>query len=142
MGKLIERLRDAAKSGVYRSSGSEPVAEAVRGSRLSFARIALHDAADKRTLMARIAASLGFPGWFGENWDALEDCLTDLSWREAQGHVLVFEGFQFLPDDVLGLLIDVLVGAAEFWAGQGKPFYAVFIDPERTLMLADLHRDA
>ena len=142
MGKLIERLRDAARSGVYRSSGAERVAEAVRGTKLGFARIGLHDAADKRTLMARIAASLGFPGWFGENWDALEDCLTDLSWREAQGHVLVFEEFQFLPDDVLALLIDVLVGAAEFWAGQGKPFYAVFIDPGRTLGLADLHRNA
>jgi len=139
MGKLIERLRDAATSGVYRSSAAEPVADAVRGSELSFARIGLHDAAEKRTLMARIAASLGFPGWFGENWDALEDCLTDFSWREAQGHVLVFEGFQFLPNEDLGLLIDVLIDAAEFWAGQGKPFYAVFIDPERSLMLADLH---
>lgn len=142
MGKLIQRLRDAEKSGVYRSSAAAPVADAVRGSKLSFAQIGLHDATDKRALMARIAASLGFPDGFGENWDALEDCLTDFSWREAKGHVLVFEGFQFLPREELGLLIDVLIAAAEFWAGQGKPFYAVFIDPERMLMMADLLRDA
>ena len=142
MAKLIERLRDAAKSGVYRSSGAEAVAEAVRGSPLSFARIGLHEAAGKRALMARIAANLGFPDGFGENWDALEDCLTDFSWCDAKGHVLVFEGFQFLPREELGVLIDVLIGAAEFWSGQGKPFYAVFIDPGRTLMLADIHSDA
>ena len=141
MGKLIQRLQDVAKSGVYRSSSVEPVLDAVRGSKLSFARIALHEATHKRALMQRIAAALGFPDWFGENWDALEDCLTDMSWREAQGHVLVFEGFQFLPADEVGTLIDVLISAAEFWAGRAKPFFAVFIDPERTLMLAALFNE-
>ena len=73
--------------------------------------------------------------------EPLEDCLTDLSWREAQGHVFAIEGFQFLPADEVGELIDVMISAAEFWAGQGKPFFAVFIDPERLLGLADLFRE-
>jgi hypothetical protein len=141
MGKLIHRLQHAGESGVYRTSGAQTVADAVRGSKLSFANIALHDVAGKRALMHRIAATLGFPDSFGQNWDALEDCLTDLSWCEAQGHVLVFEGFQFLPPDELGMLIDVLISAAEFWPGLGKPFFAVFVDPERTLMLADLYSE-
>jgi hypothetical protein len=141
MGKLIQRLQDVARSGVYRSSQVEPVLDAVRGSKLSFARIALHGAIDKRSLMRRIAADLGFPDWFGENWDALEDCLTDLSWREAEGNVLVFEGFQFVPLEELGTLIDVLIDTAEFWSGRGKPFFAVFVDPERTLMLAALFKE-
>ena len=141
MTKLIQRLQDAAKSGVYRTSRVDPVADAVRGSKLSFARIPLQDVTEKTALLRRIAAQLGFPAWFGENWDALEDCLTDLSWRQAQGHVLVLEGFQFLPEEELGVLIDVLIKAAEFWAGQGKPFFAVLIDPERLLGLADLFRE-
>jgi len=141
MTKLIQRLQDAAKSGVYRTSRVDPVADAVRGSQLSFARIPLQDVTEKTALLRRIAAQLGFPAGFGENWDALEDCLTDLSWRQAQGHVLVLEGFQFLPEEELGVLIDVLIKAAEFWAGQGKPFFAVFIDPERLLGLADLFRE-
>ena len=141
MTKLIQRLQDAAKSGVYRTSRVDPVADAVRGSKLSFARIPLQDVTEKTALLRRIAAQLGFPAWFGENWDALEDCLTDLSWRQAQGHVLVVEGFQFLPEEELGVLIDVLIKAAEFWADQGKPFFAVLIDPERVLGLADLFRE-
>jgi RNAse (barnase) inhibitor barstar len=141
MGKLIQRLQDVAKSGVYRSSRIEPVLDAVRGSKLSFARIALQEATNKAAFMRKIAAALGFPDWFGENWDALEDCLTDLAWREAQGHVLVFEGFQFLRADDVSTLIDVLAAAAEFWSGRAKPFFAVFIDPERTLLLAALFNE-
>jgi RNAse (barnase) inhibitor barstar len=141
MGKLIQRLQDFARSGVYRTSRVEPLLEAVRGSRLSFARIGLQKATDKRALLRTIAAELGFADWFGANWDALEDCLTDLSWREAEGHLLTFEGFQSLPADELATLIEVLISAAEFWSGRNKPFFAVFIDPGRTLMLAALFNE-
>jgi len=141
MGKLIERLKDAARSGAYRTSRVDVIEDALRGSSLSLARIALQDVTEKSALLRRIAARLGFPAWFGENWDALEDCLTDLSWLEGEGCVVVFEGFQLLPADELGVLIDVTISAAEFWTERGKPFFAVFIDPERTLMLADLYQE-
>ena len=142
MAKLLQRLSDAAKSGVYRASRVDAIEDALRGSRLGFARIALEDVTQKSALLRRIAAALGFPAWFGENWDALEDCLTDLSWREGEGHVLAFEGFQFLPGEELGELIEVMMSAAQFWAGRGAPFFAVFIDPDRSLMLADLYQRA
>jgi Barstar (barnase inhibitor) len=141
MAKLINRLKDAAKSGVYRTSRVDAIEDAVRASPLSLARIALQDVTEKSALLRRIAARLGFPAWFGENWDALEDCLTDLSWLEGEGYVVVFEGFQFLPADELGVLLDVVISTAEFWAERGKPFFAVFIDPDRTLMLADLYQE-
>jgi len=141
MAKLLQRLQDAAKSGVYRASRVEAIEDALRGSRLSFARIALQDVTDKAALLHRIAARLGLPAWFGGNWDALEDCLTDLSWREGEGNILVVEGFQFLAAEDLGVLTDVMISAAKFWAGRGKPFFAVFIDPERTLALASLYQE-
>ena len=142
MAKLLQRLQDAAKSGVYRASRVDAIEDALRGSKLSLARIALQDVTEKVALLRRIAARLGFPAWFGDNWDALEDCLTDLSWREGDGNVLVMEGFQFLSAEDLGVLIDVMITAAQFWASRGKPFFAVFIDPERTLALASLYQEA
>ena len=42
-------------------------------------RVDLAGCSDKATLLARLAAALQFPDWFGHNWDALSDCLTDLS---------------------------------------------------------------
>ncbi|WP_327313783.1 barstar family protein [Streptomyces sp. NBC_01235] len=39
----------------------------------------LDGVADKAALMDRCADALGLPDWFGRNWDALADSLTDLS---------------------------------------------------------------
>ena len=135
MGKLIQRLQDPARSGIYRAQGSAEIVDAVRGSKIDLARISY---GTKEVLLKNIAKALAFPDWFGENWDALEDCLTDLSWRDAGGYVLVFENAQ--SNDDLGVLTDVLRSSAEFWAGRGKPFFAVFIDPARALPLPELFR--
>jgi hypothetical protein len=136
-GKLIQRLQDPSRSGVYRVARTDEVADATRGSKLLVVKIGF---GDKEKLLKNIAAALAFPAWFGHNWDALEDCLTDLSWREAQGYVLLFDDPR--PGDELGVLTDVLRSSAESWAGRGKPFFAVFIDPQRALPLPDLFRES
>jgi hypothetical protein len=135
MGKLGRRLSDATRSGVYRVSASAPVAAAARESALELVRL---DA--RQDLFDRMAEALDFPDWFGRNWDALEDCLGDLSWRRAAGHVLLFDAFP--GGDELGVLLDVLRSSAQYWAGRGRPFFAVFVDPRRELPLPDLYREA
>jgi hypothetical protein len=140
MGKLSERLNDATRSGVYRVPRADEVLDASRGTRLDLARVDLAGAAGKETLLARLAQALGFPDWFGGNWDALEDCLSDLSWRAGAAHVLLIEGQRELPLDDLGMLIEVLAAVAEFWAGRGRPFFAVFVDAEGVLALPELSR--
>lgn len=139
MSKLLERLMDPARSGVYRVGRVDEVVEAAGSSGLDVSRIAAPAKAD---LLQQMAKQLAFPNWFGGNWDALEDCLIDLSWREAAGYVLVLEEFQTLPAEDLAILLDVLRSAAAFWADQGRPFFAVFIDPSRTLKVPDLFRRA
>jgi len=134
-GKLIQRLQDPARSGAYRVSRVDEVVDAVQGSNLSLVRVAF---ADKAALLENMASALGFPEWFGQNWDALEDCLTDLSWRDATGHVLIIE--RATPGGDLGVLVEILRSSAEFWAGRGKPFFAVFVDPQRALPLPELFR--
>ncbi|MET8248022.1 barstar family protein [Streptomyces sp. NPDC005202] len=53
---------------------------------------------DKAGLMDRCASALGLPDWFGRNWDALADSLSDPSvWPEravAQGLLVVVRGWQ------------------------------------------------
>ncbi|MBT2385160.1 barstar family protein [Streptomyces sp. ISL-11] len=39
----------------------------------------------KTAFLDRCATDLEFPEWFGRNWDALADCLTDLSWWREEG---------------------------------------------------------
>jgi RNAse (barnase) inhibitor barstar len=137
MGKLLQRLGDASRSGVYRTERRDAIAEAVQGSALDMVDIHL----EKQDLFEAFATALAFPEWFGRNWDALEDCLGDLSWRPAEGHVLMVQNHDRLPKDELGVLLDVLASSAEYWAARGKPFFAVFIDPRRSLELPDLYRE-
>jgi len=137
MGKLLERLRDPSRSGVYRAARTDVIADAVRGSALDVVEIDLR----RGPLFAEMSKALQFPEWFGQNWDALEDCLGDLSWREAEGHVLMVLDHDKISRDDLGVLLDVLASSAEHWAARGKPFFAVFIDPRRSLELPDLYRE-
>src|SRR3990172_7028211 len=97
MSKLLQRLSDPSRSGVYRTSRTDEILDAAHGSALRIVRIDLAGASGKEALMERVARALAFPQWFGGNWDALEDCLTDLSWASAGGHVLLIEGAAGLP---------------------------------------------
>jgi hypothetical protein len=128
VSKLLQRLSDASKSGVYRASRSDEILDATSGGTLEIARIGLDGVSDKEALMRHIAQALGFPRWFGGNWDALEDCLTDLSWSKAGGHVLLIDGADGLPGDERGILVDILASAASSWAERGRPFFAVFMN--------------
>src|ERR1700687_2152570 len=115
MSKLLQRLSDSSKSGVYRTSRADEILDAARGSALKIARIGLKGVSEKEALMQHIAQALEFPRWFGGNWDALEDCLTDLSWSKSSGHVLLIEGAAGLPADERGILVDILAAAAAWW---------------------------
>jgi hypothetical protein len=45
---------------------------------------------DKATFLAASAQAMRFPSYFGHNWDAFEECLTDLVWAPASGYVLLY----------------------------------------------------
>lgn len=92
-------------------------------------RIDLADCDDKAALLARTAAALRFPEWFGHNWDAWFDCLTDLGWRDAAaGRVLVFERAARLRSatpEVFDTALAILEDVARVWSGRGVALRAI-----------------
>ncbi len=44
---------------------------------------------DKATFLSRVADALRFPAYFGHNWDAFEECLTDMLWESEAPDVAV-----------------------------------------------------
>jgi RNAse (barnase) inhibitor barstar len=94
---------------------------------LDAVRIDLDGCSDKVALLERTARALGFPAWFGGNWDAFFDCLADLSWRPARGHVLVFENTGDMrrhAPEALDTALTILGDAAAAWDERGRPFRA------------------
>ncbi|NCS65498.1 MAG: barnase inhibitor [Hydrogenophilales bacterium CG03_land_8_20_14_0_80_62_28] len=91
-------------------------------------RLAGQDLAGKSALLKTLAKALAFPDWFGRNWDALADCLTDLSWHEGAVALLIDDAAvpeTEAPDD-WGALLAILADAAHYWRSEGRPF-AVFL---------------
>ncbi len=74
---------------------------------------------DKRALLAGIAGALEFPEYFGDNWDALEECLRDMSWRSGQITLLI-EHADAIPADLLATFLDIAAQMAEQWANEGR----------------------
>ena len=75
--------------------------------------------ATQSELLALIARTLHFPGWFGGNLDALYDCLADLE----GGCLIALHG---LPDnDAGGAVLDVFRDAAEHFATRQRRFLVV-----------------
>lgn len=82
----------------------------------------------KEAMLADLAAALSFPDYFGANWDALEECLLDLSWLDGD-IVLLIERIEMpeahAPQD-WSTLLDILADAAHFWREEGRAF-SVFL---------------
>ncbi len=88
-------------------------------------RVDLSGCTEKSELLARVAKALGFPAWFGHNWDALADCVTDLGWRPAVGYVLILENaaeLQQSQPEVFDTALAIFADAAAAWKARGATF--------------------
>lgn len=85
----------------------------------------------KADLLVRIATAMRFPAWFGHNWDALADCLADLSWLRSPACVVELHHLGELRDaspEAADVLLDILADTTAFWADQGIDFRFVEAD--------------
>ena len=91
------------------------------------AHIDLSGCVEKQDMLKRIATALAFPEWFGGNWDALFDCLADLSWRPATGHLLLLENADALrreAPEVFDTAVAILQDVAIYWSRRDVTFRA------------------
>ena len=77
----------------------------------------------KEQLLNHVATALHFPGDFGHNWDALEECLTDLEWVDADGYILYYDhidGLLGTHPDQFETLVEILRDAVKSWKEDGS----------------------
>ena len=123
-------LADATQNGAYFVDVRDRERLEAVARELGFAVAAVDFAGcrDKGEVLERFASALRFPDWFGHNWDALADCLGDLSWWPADGYLLLLDDAgawrDAAPDD-FATLLGILGDAALQWSAQRLPFWAL-----------------
>ncbi|HPR05272.1 MAG TPA: barstar family protein [Denitromonas sp.] len=109
---------------------SEAIASAAQKRERRIVDVALDGLTDKAQILDALAQRFDMPRWFGHNWDALYDCLTDLSWLPAKGYVLILTNAA--PDTCAApILTDLLTDCCEHWQDRGVPFH-VFAQTARS----------
>ena len=129
--KLRKMLTNTALGGIYHlpSSGVEPLQEAAESLEFACITIDFHESGDIAFVLAELGRRLGFPPWYGANLDALNDCLTDFSWLEAPGYVLIIAGADTLhaQGEPFSRINQVFSTVIQEWSTQDIPFW-IFYD--------------
>ncbi len=134
MNRLSELIKDREASGVYvllKSASTADVEQMARTHRLEFFHFQGGGIRGKEGFLNGAAAALEFPDYFGHNWDAFEECLTDMSWRPAPGYAILLEHFETFRKEApadFETLLHILHDAASFWKEQTKSFFVILRD--------------
>lgn len=75
----------------------------------------LMDIKSKESLLKIIGNKLAFPDYYGNNWDALNDCLNDLHWIDKKEIVLVHDDLPQLHEQDFRTYVQILSDAVEGW---------------------------
>lgn len=123
----VAGLIAARASGLYRLEHlppAEEIAPIAAENDFRLFRIDGRRVTDKAGFLRAVARTLEFPDYFGENWDALEECLTDLEWVRASGFVVYLEHLdefaESSPDD-FDAALEIFATAADYWDDFGRP---------------------
>ncbi len=123
-----ELLADTSQAGSHFVDASDSALLVEAGGLLGFAvfSVDLRGSDNAGAVMRNIADAMRFPDWFGENLDALADCLNDLSWLPAEGYVLVLEHtveWRVQEADTFAAMLDIFNEIAWRWGENSVPFW-------------------
>lgn len=132
---LQSLLVEAQEAGAFHLIDRDlaPLQSAARDLGLFTITLDLAGCGDKGELLRRMAEAFEFPAYFGHNWDALDECLADLAWLDAQGFVLGIEHSGELRKaggDDYATFVSVLEQATDQWRDRGVPFWVFITLPE------------
>jgi RNAse (barnase) inhibitor barstar len=99
------------------------------------------DLSDKNALFSWYAETLHFPEYFGNNWDAFDECLCDLSWIKERRLVLYHRRVPLEASlENQRTYIDVLATVVRDWKPHEAHEVVVAFDPVCELRLRAVTR--
>jgi hypothetical protein len=141
-GPVDDRLASAGPPWIHLWVGGDPALAGLLAppSGVVLRRLDGRRCRTKRALLDEAARVLNFPAHFGRTWDALEDCLTDLTWLRGSGYRLVITAADRLlarNPAHYATFVALLEDVGRAWAtgatghpGRGPvPFHTVLVVP-------------
>jgi hypothetical protein len=139
MDKLLAILNGEPSPGLYRLTTDVNIDELSSvcqeyGFQLFY--INGKDVTSKAEFLQASAKTINFPDYFGDNWDAFTDCITDLSWLSADGYILLYtqpENLAYNDPSEWSIALDIFQEAVEYWRETDTPLYVLLRTESLTL---------
>jgi RNAse (barnase) inhibitor barstar len=123
---LNDLLEDETGGVFFLPRHAEPrdVQAAARRAKFAYFHIDGKNISRKEQLLNHVATALRFPDYFGGNWDALEECLTDMEWVDAPGYLIYYDhidGLLAAHPDQFSTFVEICRDAVGSWKEDGTP---------------------
>lgn len=84
-------------------------------------------AVTRETLLAALSETLHFPDYFGHNWDAAWDCLSEQVWPSNKLHILHLriDAEACLAETDVQTFVELMKDACQHWAAQNTVCYVL-----------------
>jgi RNAse (barnase) inhibitor barstar len=127
-------IRKAGQGGVYYlpATRRDALEAAAIKAHLHPAPVKIPRGTHSGELLKQLGDALDFPDWYGANFDALHDCLTDPDFVPGKGLVLFLTGTASLhkgDPDGFASLIEVFQAVAGELGQRGIPFWVMLDSP-------------
>lgn len=131
MNDSLTEISETRSAGIFKLSPCDLPALRLAAEELNMAfySVDLQNARNVPGFIAALKRDLRLPEWFGDNLDALNDCLTDFSWQPASGYVITLSGIDSLRANPTSFaaLNQVLASAVEAWKERELPFWIFYL---------------
>lgn len=124
--EAIQSLLEDARGGVWflpKPLEAKSLQAAAKRAGYAFFHLDGKNVERKEQLLNHVATVLRFPNHFGQNWDALEECLTDLEWVDGDGYLIYFDhidGLLSAHPDQFATFVEIVRDAVESWKEDGE----------------------
>ena len=121
-----DRIIRSGHAGVYAAPRViGPLRAAAKRAGISWFDLDLAGVTDRVALLRRCADVFSLPAYFGNNWDALHECMLDLAGSGAPGAVVHWRRGTELArraPEVVTTALEILEDAARYWGSSGRIF--------------------
>ncbi|MEQ1838498.1 MAG: barstar family protein, partial [Candidatus Nitrotoga sp.] len=113
MNPLSLRLKNINEAGVHQLNCTvDELRASAAQAQFPLFEVDMAQLQSKGELLTELAQAIHAPDWFGGNWDAMADALSDISWQPAAGYILVLHNSgeqQSLPVTDYSIMQEILL---------------------------------